>query len=275
VTPREEIVARGRAFDLIADLIAHGPRRREHLARTSLAPLLPNDPDEGAAEHQRVFGREVPPFGSLWFHPEGLVGGEVQDEIRSVMRDAGFEPRDEPDHVAEGLRLLAWLAGAEADAIEDDDHASIDRVRVLTHRAYEALAWVPLLRATVVRLGSPLYEEALALAVDLLPSPPCRPIPIFDPPAKPARRLAIPAACGMLWTYTALSRIARPLDLPAGMRSRFEILDNLFDESARFGVRGPLVAALDEELAAFGALLPPSVEPFREKIARTRDFLRE
>jgi hypothetical protein len=259
MTPREEIVARGRALDLLADLIAHGPRRREHLARTSLAPLLPSDPDEGAAEHQRVFGREVPPFASLWFHPEGLVGGE---------------PRDAPDHLAEGLRLLAWLAGAEADAIADD-HASLDRVRALTHRAHVALAWVPLLQATVGRLGSPLYEEALALVVGLLPSPPCRAIPIFDPPAKPARRLAIPAACGMLWTYTALSRIARPLDLPAGMRSRFEILENLFDESARFGVRGPLVAALDDELAAFAALLPPSVEPFREKIARTRDFLRE
>ena len=274
MTPREEIVARGRAFDLLADLIAHGPRRREHLARTSLAQLLPSDPDEGAAEHQRVFGREVPPFASLWFHPEGLVGGEVQDEMRSLMRDAGFEPRDEPDHLAEGLRLLAWLAGAEADAIEDD-HASFDRLRALTDRAHKALAWVPLLRATVVRLGSPLYEEALALVVGLLPSPPCRAIPSFDPPAKPARRLAVPAACGMLWTYTALSRIARPLNLPAGMRSRFEILENLFEEGARFGVRPQLVAALDHELAAFGALLPASVEPFREKIARTRDFLRE
>ena len=274
MTPREEIVARGRAFDLLADLIAHGPQRREHLARTSLAPLLPNDPDEAAAEHQRVFGREVPPFASLWFHPQGLVGGEIPDEMRLLMRDAGFEPRDEPDHLAEGLRLLAWLAGAEADAIEDD-HAALDRVRALTASALDALAWVPLLRATVVRLGSPLYEEALALVVGLLPSPPCRAIPSFDPPAKPARRLAIPAACGMLWTYTALARIARPLDLPAGMRSRFEILDNLVDESARFGVRGQLVAALDDELAAFAALLPPSVEPFREKIARTRGFLRE
>ncbi len=273
MTPREEIVARGRAFDLLADLIAHGPRRREHLARTSLAPLLPSDPDEGAAEHQRVFGREVPPFASLWFHPEGLVGGEVQDEMRSLARDAGFELRDEPDHVAEGLRLLAWLAGAEADALEDD-HASLDRVRALTHRAHEALAWLPLLRATVVRLGSPLYEEALALVAGLVPAIPCRTI-AFDPPAKPARRLAIPAACGMLWTYTALARIARPLDLPAGMRSRFEILDNLFDESARFGLRRQLVEGLDAELAAFGALLPPSVEPFREKIARTRAFLQE
>ena len=274
MTPLEAIVARGRALDLLADLIAHGPRRREHLARTSLAPLLPNDPDQGAAEHQRVFGREVPPFASLWFHPEGLVGGEVQDEMRSLMRDAGFEPRDEPDHLAEGLRVLAWLAGAEADAIEDD-HASIDRVRGLTHRAHEALAWVPLLRATVARLGSPLYDEALGLVVGLLPSPPCRAIPAFDPPAKPARRLAVPAACGMVWTYTALSRIARPLDLPAGMRSRFEILDNLFDESARFGVRRELVQALDDELAAFCALLPPSVEPFRERIAKTRALLWE
>ena len=59
------------------------------------------------------------------------------------------------------------------------------------------------------------------------------------------------------------------------MRSRFEILDNLFDESARFGVRRELVEGLDAELAAFGALLPPTVEPFREKIARTRAFLRE
>jgi hypothetical protein len=274
MTPREEIVARGRAFDLLADLVAHGPRRREHLARTSLAPLLPSDPDQGAAEHQRVFGREVPPFASLWFHPEGLVGGEIQDEMRSLMRDAGFELRDEPDHLAEGLRLLAWLAGAEADAIEDD-HASLDRVRALMHRTYDALAWIPLVRATVVRLGSPLYEEALGLVEALLPPRPCRAIPIFDPAPKPARRLAVPAACGVLWTYTALSRIARPLDLPAGMRSRFEILENLFDESARFGVRGQLVAALDDELAAFAALLPPSVEPFREKIARTRDFLRE
>jgi TorA maturation chaperone TorD len=273
MTPREEIVARGRAFDLLADLLAYGPRRHEHLARTSLAPHLPSDPDEGAAEHQRVFGREVPPFASVWFHPEGLVGGEVQDDMRTLMRDAGFEWRNEPDHVAEGLRLLAWLAGAEADAIEDDD-ASLERVRALTRRAHEALAWVPLLHATVIRLGSPLYEEALALVDALLPSTPCRALAI-DPPKKPARRLAVPAACGMLWTYTALSRIARPLDLPAGMRSRFEILDNLFDESARFGVRRELEGALDAELAAFGALLPPSVEPFREKIARTRAALRE
>ena len=273
MTPRDAIVARGRAFDLLADLIGHGPRRHEHLARTSLAPLLPSDPDEGAAEHQRVFGREVPPFASIWFHPDGLVGGDVQDEMRALMRDAGFEPRGEPDHVAEGLRLLAWLAGAEADAIEDD-HASVERVRALTHRAHEALAWVPLLRATVVRMGSPLYEEALALVDALLPSAPCRAISI-DPPAKPARRLAIPAACGMVWSFTVLTRIARPLDLPAGMRSRFEMLDNLFDESARFGVRRELVEALDGELAAFAALLPASVEPFREKVAGTRAFLRD
>jgi hypothetical protein len=79
----------------------------------------------------------------------------------------------------------------------------------------------------------------------------------------------------MLWTYTALSRIARPLGLPAGMRSRFEILDNLFDESGRFGVRHELLQALDAELGAFQALLPPSVEQFRQKIATTRAFLRD
>ncbi len=186
----------------------------------------------------------------------------------------GFEPEHEPDHLASGLALLAWLAGAEADALEDDAPA-LERVRSLTVRAEHALGWMPLHRAVVVRLGSPLYEEALALVEALLPSAPCRAIPAFDPPTRPARRLAIPAATGMVWTYTALTRIARPLGLPAGMRSRFEILDNLFDESARFAVRTELVVALDAELVAFDALLPPSVEPFRQAIAKTRAFLRE
>jgi TorA maturation chaperone TorD len=273
VTPREALIARGRAFDLLADLVAHGPRRREHLAHTSLALHVPDDPDEAAAEHHRVFGREAPPFASLWFHPEGLVGGDVQADARVLMRDAGFEPKDEPDHLAEGLRLLAWLAGAEADALADEAPA-VDRIRELTARAHSGLAWVPLLRATVARIGSPLYAEALALIEALLPSRPCRPLPRFDLPAKPPRRLAVPAACGVLWTFTSLARIARPLGLPAGMRSRFEILDNLFDESARFGVRADLLAALDAEMAAFEALLPTTVEPFRARIAETRAFLR-
>jgi hypothetical protein len=53
----------------------------------------------------------------------------------------------------------------------------------------------------------------------------------------------------MLWTYTALSRIARPLIFPRACDRDSRSSTNLFDESARFGVRGQLVAALDDELA--------------------------
>lgn len=299
---RDLAVARARALGLVAELYAGG-LTAESLGAwrqvPAVAARLPDrlDPDAAGAGWVRVCHTELHPYASVFLGAEGLLGGEAATEARERRRRAGLaDPVEhEPDHLAEELRVLAWLAGAEADARRD----GVDPARLLPlqREGLDALLrWLPPLVAGVEGLGlggaDALYATSAGLALDLVVAwraslgnftpwaLPAAPDPWTDPEtglAALSRFLTVPAWSGGWWSGGALHRIGRTLDLPAGFGRRAEVLEGLLRSAAHYGEVPALTTALQAEVdrwVARYAPLPDAVGgPWRERATRTRAAL--
>lgn len=308
--PADRARARARGWALVADLWARG------LAEDTLAVwrALPGteghlparfDADEAAAVWHQVVEAEVHPYESVYLGEEALLGGDRAEAARATRSGAGLgDPRAlEADHLAEELRLLAFLGAAEADALAD----GVDPGHVHAHlrRALDEhlLRWLPALVAAVEGLdggpggGAGLYAFAAGRALDLAVDarsglagapagwslPPVEDV-LADPKAglaRIARQLAVPALAGGLFTQGAVRRIGRALDLPAGFGKRWQVIEGLLASAAHFDRVPETLAALDAEVARWDARyagvaaagLGPLVAPWRDRAAATRATL--
>lgn len=284
--PRGRAIARGRAFDLLGDLLLFGPRRRDHLlAVPSLAVHL-TDPEADAAEHYRVFQLEVVPRTSFFLHPEGLVGGDEAERATRLMAEGGYATDHEaPDHLGVGLRYLAFLSGAEADAHRDEEPAHFEQIVMLQSRfTGETMRWFPLFQHATRSTGSPLYVSAVELVEALFAertTPAAWSLPeLPDILAEPrtglatiARHLAVPSRSGIAWTPTVLHRIASEIDIPHGFGKRWQILENLLTNAAHYERLPALVEHLQVQLDGVEALLGAGHDPWRQRLASTRRLL--
>ena len=281
LAPRALAVARGRAYDLLADLFSAGPRRLEHLrAVAALAPHLPDEVDDAVlAHHHRVLVLEVPPMAGVFLHPEGLVGGETARSARAAMEAAGYSPdtrSSEADHISASLGFLAWLCAAEADAWRDGrvDVAEALRAQARTFLDAHLLRWLPPFVVAVETVDDALYRAACAVLMELvtdhLGRPPAErdlPVParavLREPRAgvrQIADHLALPVQAGALLTPTWLSDTARGSGTATGFGRRAQRLESLLLTAARRGeMDGTLramvqrVGGLADRLAALPA----------------------
>lgn len=180
LSPAQTATARSRLYALFGRLYAQGltPSLRALVADLpDLAAHLPRpySGDEAAAEHYRLLGREVPPHASLFLDPAGLLGGPVADRVQASYAQAGYAPASSAaatDALGEELGLLAFLAGAEADAWADGKPGVAARMARLQadFLADHLLPWLPpfvlALRAEASLFYTALADLTLALAAE-------------------------------------------------------------------------------------------------------------
>lgn len=208
--------------------------------------LGPLDP----ADHTELFTLQLPPYGSIYLGPKGMLGGEARDRIAGFWRATGGTPPPEPDHLTTLLAAYAGLAEGEADARSRTAAARSDRAawRRLRHAFFwEHLAsWLfPYLdRAVEVapssyRAWASLLEDALAAEADAL-GPPSR-LPLHLRSASTASAAAdgpgflgallAPARSGIILTRHDLARAARSVGLGLRLGERRYILEGFFDQA--------------------------------------------
>jgi TorA maturation chaperone TorD len=188
--PEQQALALHRSFALLA------PLYREGLTAVSwpllqqlpgLAERLPPafDPDAAAAVHYRLFHFNLFPYESFFLDESGLLGGERTAAVTTFYQQAGFSPQTAvaADHISQQLALLAFLCGAEADAVTDGLPAQVERVRRLRQHFYRShlLRWLPPFLTATTELVSgpftaptpaspllPFYDSLARLTGDLI-----------------------------------------------------------------------------------------------------------
>ncbi len=298
--PSDAALARSRAYALLGRLYLEelGPGLlREVGAVPELAAALGEafDADEAAADFHHLFGLNVFPYASLFLDAGGRLGGPTTDHVRRLFREAGH-PTDAAaesvDHVGHELGLLAFLAGAEADAEEDGLPAEAERMRRLQRRFFDAhlLWWLPAFALSLRRQRHAFYAaladltldlaldhraalggETAAVAAPLLPTPP----PLLDDEATGLKEiagyLATPAWSGCYLSRDDVARLGRREGLPRGFGGRALMLTNLLRAAVEFDRLAPLLALLADDVAAwrahYGALAGCGVPPLAEVAA--------
>ncbi len=260
--PAALALARARTYGLVAEIVLDGwtPRAVEVVEGLPWAASLPTDPDRRAARHQEVFGRSVPPYASVFLSPEGLLGGPPALAARRFYGRIGFglQRNDvEPDHLGLYCAAMAYLCGAEADALRDGVDASAPRLHQRTLLQDHLGPW---LRPFVIAVRQQGVEELSAvtgLLLELVESqvvllePGGEPEHILDDPEvglkEIARYLLVPARSGWWLSLHDIQRVAERAGLACGFGRRVQMMESLLHGAAEHGRLGVLV----EELLRF------------------------
>lgn len=306
--PEEIAQARALAYGLLADLLARGLTKETRDAALASDPLRDailrqaGDLDALAVEHEQAFGWAAPPFEGAFLDPARTSGGAISESLWALFAEAGFAPdvgSTDVEHLATSLRCLAFLGGAESDAIEDAHAGAIERVRTLSRRVLDehVLRWLPALAAAIRRtdLAFPiaLVEQIEALALLHRAGIPGAPR-AFELPAPPAildredtslreiaELLATPAASGLVLGKHDIARLGRGARVPRGFGDRVQLLVNLLRGAAQYDTLAALCDALASEADAQRRALEDAryagvealVAPWRLHLAGTRALI--
>lgn len=298
--PHDLAVSRARTWGLLGRLLLEGPGEATAAwvaAIPSLQQAVPQGtPDELAAAHEAVLGREVFPYESVWVSADGQFGGAVAAALQHTYDACGFRaslPGTEPDHVGMQMLALSFLCGAEADALADGVEVAVTRTRALQASLLggHLMRWLPALAIALSKQGEPLYAEVAQLAVELAAShevvdetdalPP--PLDVLDAPkaglAAVSRALLVPGRTGWFLSRADIGRIGRSVDLPHGFGARWKMLETLLVTAVEHGRVGEVLAALDAEAASWDeayrqhAALGMPVSAWRRRLKVTREAL--
>ncbi len=306
---REQLaIARTHAYALLARLMVRG-MDDSLLAQVqgvdALAATLPEAPDldELAASHHRRFRFEAFPHAGVYLDVEGLAGGDAAEASREAYRSAGFHPRLDDlaaDHLGVQLSFMSFLCGAEADALEDGEHAVAGRIAQLQRRFLDEhlLRWLPALVATMAGGDRDLWRATVVMAAELAADhrasfgdaanePPPWELPeaprLLDDPETDLRAivefLLAPAHAGLFVGRNDLAAMGRKHELPRGFGSRRIILTNLFRSAVEFEQVPELMASLVLQIQDRAAslhrqleeapVLAPHVEPWARRLSET------
>lgn len=267
-----------------------------------LAPHLPEpfEPDEAAAEHQRLLQREVLPYASVFLEADGSLGGDVSASVGRRFDAAGLErPASEPpDHVGRELELLAALAERPDGDPAEGGGGTLDLIE--GHVLWWVPALVPALRrnadafwGTAARLTLALVvDHRAALADDAAPhrAPPWNlqgiPRDPLDDPTVDLREVAtflmLPSRSGLYLSEADARSLGRSDRLPGGFGSRARVLETVFHSAVAYDAMPDVAEALhrvvDEVGRALGAMeddgLPAGfAEPWLRRLEQTEAVL--
>lgn len=286
----QQALARSRAYTLLADLAARGltpPALAPLRAVAQLAPLLPAALDaqaleQCAVEHQTVFGLNLFACAGVFLEAESRMGGQPALRAAATYAALGFAapPGAEADSLQSQLACLAFLCGAEADALEDHQPAAADRARKLQADFLRGhlLPWLPALCEALARQPSAFYAALAPLLATLCfdhygdlvsvvdgaapaaaadPAAESSPESAAAPPLELseaslraiARRLLTPVHSGLFLARSDLVQLARRCDLPTGFGERLQMLSDLFRAAGHFEKLPALLNGIDQLLA--------------------------
>lgn len=287
-------------------------------ALPELAQTLPNIDSAAltdlAAEYQRLFGFNLPPYESVFIDPSVMLMAPATERVQSLYRQAQWSPpantrTGAPDHL--GLELLAYADWLEAG------HTGPARNLHARHLAL----WVPPFVVTLRRLAPPpFYADLGSLTLDLLlatlpdnplppntdPFPNLPPPPVYTgsnepPPDAPdapdeestesvglrgvVRRLLTPCQVGLFLTRQDIAQLSQALDLPASMGERFKMLETLFRSARQYDLwpllleqLGQLVQQAENEYRHLAGEYPawqPYANAWLERLESTQTLLAE
>ncbi|MEZ4320475.1 MAG: molecular chaperone TorD family protein [Myxococcota bacterium] len=288
MTPFETALARSRTYGLIAEVLLEGwtPRALSVVEGLPWSASIPREEDRRAARHQRVFGRGVPPYESVFRSADGLLGGPIAGAVRAAYDRMGFRLARtdvEPDHAGLQCAALSFLCGAEADARRDgvahDRFATLQLEFLRGHLG----VWVDLLHTAVSRQGVAEMAELTGLLVDLVhehAGP--QGLPDADGPTEDllsdpstglkdvAAYLLVPARCGMWLGTDDIQRVAERAGLACGFGRRVQMMESLLFSAVDHEALPALVASLGVELDAWdsGSARSESTRAMLGRLAR-------
>ena len=291
LSSRERALARSRTYQLLSRLVLEGVTQKVLpvlQALPELAESLPHplDWERMAAAHHRLWQFNVFPFQGIFLGTENLLGGPVTEAVLHSYARSGFQPElasQSGDHLGLELAFLAFLAGAEADAWEDDRPGIARTIRERQRQFLDEhlLPWLPALSQAVrQQFASPLHppeepeapresrlfvlvaelalELALAHRQELADEDLLAPAPSLSLPALPdllaeestglkeiAAHLLVPAYSGFFLSRDDIGRLAQRHDLPRGFGERQTMLTNLLQAAARFDSLAGVLSSLE------------------------------
>jgi hypothetical protein len=217
----------------------------------------------------------VHPFEGVFLDPSGQVGGATGQRLRATFEAVGYLPdpkAEDPEHLATILRALAFLGGAEVDALEDGEAAVLDRLATLTRRLLDEhlLRWLPVfahaarqtghpwpiavvdqLEAVVLHhrqaLGAP-WPEPFELAAEALD------LDDADTDLRTiGEALVHPPTFGAYLGRHAIAALGRGSRVPRGFGDRKQTMVNLLRSAAQYEAVGPIAEGLRAQLGALEA----------------------
>jgi TorA maturation chaperone TorD len=276
-SPLDAAVARSGAYALLAKLLVRGLDDERLALVRSVPPLADSlgeeaDLDELASQHHALFSLQLQPYGGVFLDGEGLAGGDVGRAVQDDFTAAGFIADldgTSPDHLGLELAFLAFLSGAEADAVEDGKTEIVEqlRARMSAFLDEHVLTWLPALVVGLPAEEGGFWPDVVHMALELcaehraeldeeatepprLPAPPS----LVDDEKTSLRGLArffaTPAFVGAVLTRSDLAKIGRRQELPHGFGGRKQMLESLLDNAKEYGDVPALFEALGERLAA-------------------------
>jgi len=245
-----------------------------------LGDTLPNDInlDATAATHQHLFGFNIFPYESIFLDPSGLLGGLATDAVLNSYSQAGFTPSPDsasPDHIGNELDMMAHLAGAEADAWEDDLPIVAENMQRLQREFLQShlLRWLFPFVVTVQRQDDPFFAAVAQLTFELvsdhaqelgqtgLQPKVTQDLSGLDLPIAPALMdddktslrdiaefIVTPPYSGVYLGRDDVGRLAREIELPRGFGGRDQMLLNLIRTAVQYKTIPTLIDNLRAEL---------------------------
>lgn len=259
--------ARSRTYGLISEILLDGWTERAVGVVRGLpwADVLPDDPEQRAVRHQQVFGRAVPPYASVFLSADGLMGGDVAGAVRQTYDRIGFPASRtdvEPDHAGVLAAAMAYLTGAEADALRDGVAVEGIRARQGDVLAAHLVPWVGFFATAVRRQGVAEASEVAGLLEDLVVGQGGEPEPAADAEellSDPgvglkavARYLLVPARSGLWLSLHDIQRLADRAELACGFGRRVQMMESLWFSAVDHGRVPELLQVFRDELTVWG-----------------------
>lgn len=263
----ERTIAFSRAYALFADIFQQGVNADS----ASLFEIADGKSEsEYGAEHYQLFGRNVFPFEAIFLGIDGLLGGEITDSVTTFYQSLGFSaPIDEnADHLSVELTLMAFLSGAESDAIADNVTHQIQRMRQLQRRFLDEhlLRWLPACVSAIQQQGKSDYQDVasqiLALTIehrtqlgdDLMMTESAFQLPdvpdLINDEKTSLRDIAsyllTPSYTGFFLSSDDIKRLGAQFRLPHGFGKRQQILTNLLRTASDYGAFGDVIESLKQ-----------------------------
>jgi len=277
ISKLEKTQARSRVYRLFSHLYRHGltdnvlPVVR---AIPDLASLVPEsfDEDEAAADHYALFSLEVFPYASVFLGAEGRLGGSTTHVVQQHYAQTGFQAifdRESADHLAHELALLAFLSGAETEALEAGKRSEAERMRRRMQAFMDGhlLWWLPAFVQAVQQQAYPFYAALGGFTLEVvldhraaLGEGGCfsESLVLEEPPdllekektglKDIAAYLTTPTWSGFFLSRSDITRLGRGERLPHGFGSRVQTLTNLLRAAVEFDRMDALLGALSEQL---------------------------
>jgi TorA maturation chaperone TorD len=303
----EKARTEGEAWHLLGHLVLLGPMGavREIL---DVSPAFKNvwdaslSDDGWAVEHQRVFGHEVFPYGSVFLSEDAKMGGQWTAWAERLMEAIGLQFDEivlEADHLGK-LALALGAVGLEKVKLQEAGRAmELSQFHFFERSLLEhLLGWLGPLVVGVQQTDSPFFSMVLELMVELACEQAQLSADVEEPAAEAvdslaellaqsqtrlrdvARFLTIPSACGAFLCKAEIARLAAQVELATGFGHRTQMLESLFFAAIDHGKLDDFVSAVAGRLTEHSKALANLQErwglptqAWRRRITQTQEGL--